>query len=74
MSTIHAVVRDRRINVPAPLEIPDGTEVRLHIETQYLSDDNPMSSEEIVRIHAAMLKLQPLELPQSIANDLDAWD
>ena len=33
-----------------------------------------MPSEEIARVLAAMRQIQPLELPDEVAADLDAWD
>ena len=34
----------------------------------------PMSPEEIARVLAAMGRLQPLEIPDDVAADLDAWE
>ncbi len=31
MTTIHTVIRDRRIDVPAPSDMPDGTAVRVEL-------------------------------------------
>jgi hypothetical protein len=33
-----------------------------------------MSPEEIARVLAAMERLQPLEIPDDVAADLDAWE
>lgn len=71
MTTVRAVIHDRRIEVPAPEDLPDGTEVVLSIVAD---DDGPMSPEEIARVLAAMEKLQPLEVPDDVAADLDAWE
>jgi hypothetical protein len=71
VTTVRTVIHDRRIEVPAPEELPDGTEVVLTI----VADDNgPVSPEEIARVLAAMEKLQPLEIPDDVAADLDAWE
>jgi len=74
MTTIRAVIHDRRIDVPAPRDLPDGTEVVLTIGTSLPSDDGPMSPEEIARVHAAMQALLPLDIPDDVAADLDAWE
>ena len=37
-------------------------------------DDGPMSPEEIARVLAAMGQMQPLEIPDDVAADLDAWE
>jgi len=59
---IKATVRNRRIDVPAPSDIPDGTEVTLTIAQ---NDDNaPMPPEEIARVLAAMQKLEALDIPR----------
>lgn len=74
MTTIRAVIHDRRIDVPAPKDLPDGTEVLLTIGTRAPDDDGPMSPEEIARVHASMQTLLPLDIPDDVAADLDAWE
>jgi hypothetical protein len=74
MTTIRAVIHDRRIDVPAPSDLPDGTEVHLTIGTDVPDDNGPMSPEEIARVHAAMQTLLPLDTPDEVAADLDAWE
>lgn len=72
MTTIKTMVRNRRIDVPAPSDIPDGTEVTLTIAA---SDDNaPLPPDEIVRVLAAMQKLDPWNIPTDVASDLDDWE
>ncbi|MGP0070019.1 MAG: hypothetical protein ACLQGP_41265 [Isosphaeraceae bacterium] len=74
MTTVRAVIHDRRIEVPAPDDLPDGTEVILSIGTDLANDDDPMSPAEIARVLAAMGQMQPLEIPDHVAADLDAWE
>src|SRR3954468_1467295 len=74
VTTIRTVIHDRRIEVPAPDDLPDGTEVTLTIGTDVGEDDGPMTAEEIARILAAMGRMQPLEIPDEVAADLDAWE
>jgi hypothetical protein len=74
LTTVRTVIHDRRIEVPALNDLPDGTEVVLTIDTDVADDDGPMSSEEIARILAAMNQMQPLEIPDDVAADLDAWE
>lgn len=74
MITIRAVVQDRRIDVPAPSNLPDGTEVILTVGASSPDDDGPMSPGEIARIHAAMQALLPLDIPEEVATELDAWE
>jgi hypothetical protein len=74
VTIVRTVIHDRRIEVPAPEDLPDGTEVILSIGTDVGDDDGPMSPEEIARVLAAMGQMQPLEIPDDVAADLDAWE
>lgn len=74
MTTVRTVIHDRRIDVPAPDDLPDGTEVVLTIGTRINDDDGPMSAEEIARVLSAMGQIQPFEIPDHVAADLDAWE
>jgi hypothetical protein len=74
VTTVRTVIHDRRIEVPAPDDLADGTEVILTIGTDAVDDDGPMPPEEIARVLAAMELLQPLEIPDDVAAELDAWE
>jgi hypothetical protein len=74
VTTVRTVIHDRRIEIPAPADLADGTEVILTIGTDVADDDGPMSPAEITRVLAAMGRLQPLEIPDDVAADLDAWE
>jgi hypothetical protein len=74
MTTIRTTIRNRRIEVPAPSDIPDGTEVVVTIDEFASTANGPMSPEEIARVLAAMRTLEPLNIPEDIAADLDAWE
>jgi hypothetical protein len=74
MTTVRTVIHDRRIEIPAPDELADGTEVILTIGTDVVDEDGPMSTAEIDRVLAAMERLQPLEIPDDVGADLDAWE
>ncbi len=63
MTTVRTVIHDRRIEVPAPEDLPDGTEVVVTIGTDVTDDDGPTSPEEIARVLAAMGQMQPVESP-----------
>jgi hypothetical protein len=71
VTILRAVVRDRRIEVPAPPELPDGSAVVLTIGAD--SDNDPVAPEERARVLAAMRALEPLDIPPDVATDLDAW-
>jgi hypothetical protein len=74
MNTIRTVIHDRRIEVPAPEDLPDGTEVILTIGTDSPQDDGPVSPDEIVRVLKAMAQIQPLEIPEDVAAELESWE
>jgi hypothetical protein len=74
VTTVRTVIHDRRIEVPAPDDLPDGTEVILSIGTDVVDDDGPMPPDEIARVLAAMGRMQPLEIPDDVAAELDAWE
>jgi hypothetical protein len=71
MTTIKATVRNRRIEVPAPSDIPDGAEVTLTIAE---SDEGPLTPDEIASLLAAMQALDRVEIPAEVAADLDEWE
>jgi hypothetical protein len=54
--------------------IPDGTEVILTIGESKPEEDEPMSPQEIARVLAAMKELEPLDIHEDVAADLDAWE
>jgi hypothetical protein len=74
MITIRAVINQRSITVPAPSDLPDGTEVLLTIGRNIPEDDGPMSKEEIARVLAAMEKLEPFDWTEEERAAADAWE
>jgi hypothetical protein len=82
MTTIRAVIRDRRIDIPAPSDLPDGTEVLLTIGANVTDEDGPQEDAEEVWDNspesiAAWLKwydsLQPLIFTPEEEADTQAW-
>lgn len=71
-TTVRTVIHDRRIEAPAPDDLADATEVILTIGTDAIDDSGPMSAAEAARVLAAMERLEPLEIPEDVAADLDA--
>ena len=65
-------MRDRRIEVPAPADLPDGSEVVLSITAAPASGS--VTKDEIARVLAAMFALEPRDIPPEISADLDAWE
>ena len=70
---LKGVIRNGRVEVEGPIDLPEGTEVVVTSGTTG-PDDDAMSPAEIVRVLAAMHQLQPLEIPDDIGADLDAWE
>jgi predicted DNA-binding antitoxin AbrB/MazE fold protein len=62
-----AIVRNGQLELPKPIDLPDGTEVEIRLPDLEGSDgsdaeEGPMTSEEIARTLAAMDKIEPLEM------------
>lgn len=72
MTTIRTMVQNRRIDVAAPSEIPDGAEVTLTIAESH--DDGPMSPAEISRLLLAMEQLEPWDISAPVLADLEDWE
>lgn len=66
-------IRNGRVELDRPIDLPEGTEVVVGLET-FGPEDGPVSPEEIARVLAAMQRLQPLEIPDEVEADLDAWE
>jgi hypothetical protein len=72
MTTIKTTIRNGRIDVPAPSEMPDGTHVLLTIAES--DDDVLLTREEVIHILAAMERLKPWDLPTETASELEEWE
>ncbi len=70
---LKGVIRNGRVEVDEPIDLPEGTEVVVTSRTTG-PDDDPVPPEEITRVLAAMRRLQPLEIPDDVGADLDAWE
>jgi hypothetical protein len=68
MITIKATIRNGRIELEEPLDLPEGTEVQITVPE---SDNEPMSPEEIDRILDAMDRMEPLQMSDA---ELAAWE
>lgn len=66
MTTITATVRGGRLEVSEPIDLPDGTELRIPLP------DGPLSGEELARVLAAMDRLQPFDLTDAESAAMDA--
>jgi len=64
MSTIKATVRDGRIELDEPIDLPDGTELWIPMPNgavEPAADDGPMSANEIARVLAALDQIIPFD-------------
>jgi hypothetical protein len=69
MITITAVVRNGQVELPRPLELPDGTAVEIRLLEPAGTDsgpgqDAPLTPDEIARTLAAMDKVEPFEMTE----------
>jgi hypothetical protein len=76
MTTIIAIIRNGQLELPKPLDLPDGTEVEVLVPelegTDFASEEQPMTPEEIARTLAAMDQVEPLEMTAEERATLDA--
>jgi hypothetical protein len=72
MTTIKAIVRDGRLEVDEPLDLPDGTVLQIPVPGDAeRTADGPMSADEIRQVLAAMDRMQPLQMTDT---ELAAWE
>jgi hypothetical protein len=69
VNTITATVRGGRLEVDEPINLPDGTELRIPLPDG--GDEGPMSPDEIARVLAAMDRTEPFDLTDA---ERAAWD
>jgi hypothetical protein len=76
MTTITAIIRKGQLELPKPLDLPDGTEVEVLLPeqpgTDLGSEEQPMTPEEIAHTLAAMDQIEPLEMTAEERAALDA--
>lgn len=70
---LKGVIRNGRVEMQGPIDLPEGTEVVVTPEKLGEHNDE-MSPEEIARVLAAMHRLESLEIPDAIEADLGAWE
>jgi hypothetical protein len=73
MTTIKAVVRDGRIEVDEPIDLPNGTVLEIAVPdgARPTDRDEPMSPAEIEEVLAAMDRMEPLRMTDA---ELAAWE
>ncbi len=66
MTTIKATVKGRRLELDAPADWPDGTEVEIHpLDQKSNGVSDAMSPDEIARTLAAMDQVVPFEMTEA---------
>ena len=70
---LKGVIRNGRIEVEGPIDLPEGTEVTVAAQAN-TEDDGPVPPEEIARVLLAMKQLLPLEIDEASAAGLDSWE
>lgn len=72
MITIKATIKGRRLELDAPPDWPDGTEVEIHpLGNGANGDQAAMSPDEIARTLAAMDQVEPFEMTDA---EQAAWE
>lgn len=72
---IKGVVRKGRVEVAAPIDLPDGSEVFIASDAHDLSDNGrSMTPSEIAETLAAMERVEPFDMTQEERADADAWE
>ena len=72
-AVLKGVIRNGRVVADEPMDWPEGTAVVVASEATG-RDDDPVPSEEIARVLAAVQRLQPMDIPYAVGNELDDWE
>jgi hypothetical protein len=77
MNTMTAIVRNGQIELPRPIDLPDGTEVEIRLPEaagadSFQAHEGLLTPEEIARTLAAMEKIEPLEMSDEERAALEA--
>ena len=77
MTILTAIVRNGQLELPRPLDLPDGTEVKIRLPEQEgtdggQEDEGPVTPEEIARTLAALEKIEPFEMTDEERAALEA--
>ncbi len=65
LMSLKGVIRNGRVEVEEPIDLQEGTEVVV-TSAPLVTENAPMSPEEIARIHTAMQQLLPLNIPDDV--------
>jgi hypothetical protein len=73
------IIRNGRVEVAEPINLPDGSEVSItdHVHGRFsdLADnERPMSPKEIADVLAAMDKIEPFDISDEERAAADAWE
>ncbi|WP_165228560.1 hypothetical protein [Aquisphaera insulae] len=72
-AVLRGFIRNGRVEVDEPIDMPEGTKVVVAPE-RMSQEEGPVTPEEIARVLAAMQRLQPLDIPDEVEADLNAWE
>ncbi len=71
--SIKGFVRNGRVEVDRPIDLPNGTPVVVTTDMSAADDDGSMSPEEIARVLAAMQEVEPFMMTEQEQAESDAW-
>lgn len=73
--TMKGTIRNGRVEVAEPINLPDGSEVTITADSAGLSDnDRAMTPTEIAATLAAMQKVEPFDMTDEERAAADAWE
>ena len=74
MTTFKGIIQGGQVILPQPMDLPDGTEVKIVPvdQAQGADDDGPVTPEEIARTLAAMDRMQPFEMTDQERTMIEA--
>jgi len=76
---VKGIIRNGRVEVAEPIDLPDGSEVTISGRAQGAvfdpaADDRPMTPVEIAATLAAMDQIEPFEMTNDERTSADAWE
>ena len=76
---VKGIVRNGRVEVTEPINLPDGSEVTItgHAHGKFVGladNDQPMTPSEIAETLAAMDRVEPFDMADEELASADAWE
>ena len=73
--SLHGVIRNGRVQVDQPIDLPDGSAVLIvPVHATHLNEDRAMNADEIALALAAVDKVEPFEMTEEDRVSATAWE